>query len=246
MAVRKIVHIEEDKCNGCGLCVPSCAEGAIQIINGKAKLVKDQYCDGLGACLGECPQDAIRIIERNAEEFDEEAALEHVKTLKKSSDKSHLHQHQSGGCPGSKIRTFLDEPQSKSEIEENETTTTLKSQLRQWPIQISLVPIKAPFFENSNLMITADCVPFAYAEYHPKLLKGKVVLIGCPKLDDVEFYADKLTQIVSSNNIASITVAYMEVPCCRGIVSAIETAIKNSGKVVSLEKVCISIDGNRL
>lgn len=254
MLKRKIVRIDEEKCNGCGLCVPSCAEGAIQIIDGKAKLVKDQYCDGLGACLGECPQDAISIIEREAEEFNEHAAMEHVKSIKmggniltheKSKKPNDHHSHGHSGCPGSNVRILKDEKPTPEEYSESDIAFSLKSQLRQWPVQISLVPVNAPYFKGASLLVTADCVPFAYADYHPALLKGKVVLIGCPKLDDIDFYIDKLTAIVKSNDLKDVTVAFMEVPCCSGIVYAVEQAVKASGKNINIRRVLISIDGKK-
>jgi len=255
MLNRKIVQIDEEKCNGCGLCVPSCAEGAIQIIDGKAKLVKDQYCDGLGACLGECPQDAISIIEREAEEFDEHAAMEHVKSIKtegnnsmhdKSKKTGDHHGHGHSGCPGSNVRILKDDKPTTVEYSESDIAFSLKSQLRQWPVQISLVPVNAPYFKDASLLVTADCVPFAYADYHPALLKGKVVLIGCPKLDDIDFYIDKLTAIIKSNDLKDVTVAFMEVPCCSGIVYAIEQAVKASGKNICIRRVRITIDGQKI
>lgn len=249
--IRKIVHIDEEKCNGCGLCVPSCAEGAIQIIDGKARIVKDQYCDGLGACLGHCPQDAISIIEREADAFDEEAAAEHVRRMNKELKSSVCHtagnRHHHGGCPGSRVRV-LNQPSEEPKTEETgngDIAFSLKSQLQQWPVQLTLVPVQAPYFKDAHLLITADCVPFAYPDYHPKLLKGKSVVIGCPKLDDLNSYIEKLTAIIKANELKSITVAFMEVPCCSGIVYAAEQAIKASGKKVPLHKIRISIDGNK-
>lgn len=250
--IRKIVHIEEDKCNGCGLCVPSCAEGAIQIIDGKAKLVKDQYCDGLGACLGECPMDAIHIIERDADEFDEAAAMEHVRKMQQPAQAAaarpahgHGHDHSHGGCPGSRMRTFNQEAPAPEGSGSGDIAFSLKPQLQQWPVQLHLVPVQAPYFKNADLLITADCVPFAYPDYHPKLLKGKKVVIGCPKLDDIDFYVEKLTAIIEANDLKSITVAFMEVPCCSGIVYAAEQAVKASGARIPVQKVRISLDGQK-
>ncbi|QEK11054.1 4Fe-4S ferredoxin [Crassaminicella thermophila] len=232
MAKRKIVHIDEEKCNGCGLCVPSCAEGAIKIINGKAKLVADNLCDGLGACLGDCPQGAIEIIEREADEFDEEAV------------KIHLEGEESQGCPGSRIRMFKDEGTIAASINSEDIEIKIKSQLRQWPVQLMLIPPTAPYFQGADLLITADCVPFAYPNYHLDLLKGKKVVVGCPKLDDIEVYFEKLTQIIKYNDLKSITVAFMEVPCCMGIVKAVEKAIALSRKDIVLHKVRIGIEGD--
>lgn len=251
MAVRKIIQIEEDKCNGCGLCVPNCAEGAIQIIDGKAKLVKDSYCDGLGACLGHCPQDALHVIEREADHFDEEEALKFVRSIKQEAtsqqnNNQNIKHHHAGGCPGSRMMILGNEEKSsqKSSIASSgDIEVKIKSQLRQWPVQLTLVPVNAPYFENSDLLITADCVPFAYPNYHLDLLKGKVVVVGCPKLDDVEAYTEKLALILNNNTIKSVTVAFMEVPCCSGIVRAAETALKRTQKDISLTKVRIGING---
>ncbi|MFZ5352516.1 MAG: ATP-binding protein [Bacillota bacterium] len=248
MALRKIVNIDEDKCNGCGLCVPSCAEGAIKIIDGKARLIADNLCDGLGACLGDCPQGAINIIERDADEFDEAA-------VEKLLGKAQVHQapeatvhhhghHHGGGCPGSRAmeinRTGSKTAQS---ISGDDIEIKIKPQLSQWPVQLNLLPIRAPYFENADLLIAADCVPFAYPNFHLELLKGKKLAVGCPKLDDIQYYVEKLTDIIAQNNIKSVTVAFMEVPCCGGIVRAAEEAIENSGKNITLHRVRIGING---
>lgn len=243
---RSIVQIDEDKCDGCGLCVPSCAEGAIQIIDGKARLVDDKFCDGLGACLGECPQDAIKIIDREAEIFDEEAAEEHIRTLDKSDEKPLLqhHDHKDShfeGCPSARVISYDDES-TFNETEARELTSTL----RQWPIQIKLVPPHAPFLQNSDLLVAADCVPFADANFHNNLLKGKSVLIGCPKLDDAEFYIEKFTDIFNAANIKSVTIAIMEVPCCSGLSYIIKQALTKSGKDIPLEEVVIGLKGDKI
>jgi len=232
---RSIVQIDEEKCDGCGLCVPSCAEGAIQIIDGKARLVDDKFCDGLGACLGECPLDAIKIIDREAPEFDEEAVEDHLKEVASHKD-SHFE-----GCPSARVISYDDENTS-NEAEVRELTSTL----RQWPIQIKLVPPHAPFLQNSDLLIAADCVPFAYANFHNNLLKGKSVLIGCPKLDDAEFYIEKFTDIFNAANIKSVTVAIMEVPCCNGLSYIIKQALTKSGKDIPLEEVVIGLKGDKI
>lgn len=256
MTTRKIIKIDEEKCNGCGLCVPNCAEGAIQIIEGKAKLVKDSYCDGLGACLGHCPQDALHIIEREAEDFNEEEVLNFAKSMKDGNQehkheqpRQPVHHHGGGGCPGSRVMMLKNEeespkravPASSADIE-----VRIRPQLRQWPVQLSLVPANAPYFDRADVLVTADCVPFAYANYHIDLLKGKVVVVGCPKLDDVEAYTDKLAQIFASNDIRSITVAHMEVPCCSGIVRAVEIARQRSGKAIPVTKVRVGINGEAI
>lgn len=252
--IRKIIEIDEEKCDGCGLCVPNCAEGAIQIIDGKARLVKDEYCDGLGACLGHCPQDALHIIEREAEEFDEEAAMEFVRSINNQGSTAHTEPKEekkpepvvhTGGCPGSRMRVMNQSAPEPEESGSGDISFSLKSQLQQWPVQLTLVPVQAPYFKDANLLITADCVPFAYPDYHPKLLKGKKVVIGCPKLDDLGAYIEKLTAIVKYNDLKSITVAFMEVPCCNGIVYAAEQAVQASGKNIKLNRVRITLDGKR-
>lgn len=250
MATRKIVNINEDKCNGCGLCVPSCAEGAIKIINGKAKLISDNLCDGLGACLGECPQGAIEITEREAEEFNEAAVKVHLekegKTMNNSHDQHQHAQHHGGGCPGSRMMEINREAETakSASVSSEDIVVKIKPQLTQWPVQLMLVPVNAPYFEGADLLITADCVPFAYPNYHLELLKGKKVVVGCPKLDDIQYYIEKLSDIVSVNDIKSITVAFMEVPCCGGIVRAAEQAVENSGKEIPIHRIRISINGD--
>ncbi len=241
MAKRKIVKIDEEKCTGCGLCIPNCAEGALQIIQGKAKLVSEKFCDGLGACLGHCPEDAITIIEREAEEFDEKAVEAHLHSQKKSrphSDPPSVPLFT--GCPSSRPMQFkISEP-----LNDSSPSVCSVSQLTQWPVQLKLVPIHAPYFQDADLLIAADCVPFAYANFHQDFLKGKTVMVGCPKLDDVQFYKEKLTEIFKTNSIKSITISYMEVPCCFGLVRVTEEAIADSGKDIPLKKVKIGIRGD--
>jgi NAD-dependent dihydropyrimidine dehydrogenase PreA subunit len=229
MSKRKIIKIDEEKCNGCGECVPNCAEGALKIINGKARLVSDVFCDGLGACLGHCPQGAITIEERDAEAFDEKKTLKH-----KAHQKIGF-----SGCPGSRMIDLG----KKSASESPATGAKGQSELRQWPVQIMLVPPSAPYFNNSDLLIAADCVPFAYPDFHRELLKGKILLVGCPKLDDMEFYTEKLAQIVKMNSVKSITYAHMEVPCCYGLIGPIKEAIAASGKSIPYEDITIGIRG---
>lgn len=232
---RKIVEIDEAKCNGCGLCVPNCAEGALQIINGKAKLVKDIYCDGLGACLGHCPMGAIKIIERDAEAFDEKAVSERLK-------KAHTEPRVSAfsGCPGSRV---MDLKKKKSEAETS-TKTKLESELSQWPIQLMLVPAAAPYFKGADLLITADCVPFSYANFHQEFLKDKKLIICCPKLDNTDYYVEKLAEIFRVNNLKSITVLHMEVPCCYGLASVVKEALLKSKEDIKINSVVVGIDGN--
>lgn len=243
--IRKIVRIDQERCDGCGLCVPSCAEGAIRIVDGKAVLSADNLCDGLGACLGECPQGAITVIEREADEFDEEAVAKHldktapvagsVKPHKPTHDHHDAHH---GGCPGSRAVSL---PMQQAAA----TTSEAKqpSRLRQWPVQLHLAPVSAPYFQNADLLIAADCVPFAYADFHRDFLEGKVVLIGCPKLDDNSFYQEKLTELFRVSTLKSITVLRMEVPCCGGIVMAARQALAASGKDIPFNEVTITIRG---
>jgi len=221
--IRNIVKIDEEKCNGCGLCVPACAEGAIQIINGKVKLIADNLCDGLGACLGDCPQNAITIEQRDANEFDELAIKPPLP---------------SGGCPSTRAMKLAPPLKTTAAI-----TNTGSSQLGNWPVQLKLIPPNAPFLAKADLLLAADCVPFAYPDFHQKYLAGKTLLIGCPKLDDVEAYTEKLTIILSQNNIKSLTVLHMEVPCCNGLLSLTRQALAASGKNVPFESVTIGIKG---
>jgi NAD-dependent dihydropyrimidine dehydrogenase PreA subunit len=241
--LRKIVQIDAEKCNGCGLCVPSCAEGAIKIVDGKAVLAADNLCDGLGACLGECPMDAIKVIEREADEFDEAAVEEHLKTIGRPSAPGHAHQpahhHGHGGCPGSRAMTLAPEAPPAG----GEEAGARQSRLGQWPVQLHLVPTSAPYFQNADLLIAADCVPFAYADFHKDFLAGKALVIGCPKLDDNSFYLQKLTELFRVSSIRSITVARMEVPCCGGIVMAARQALAASGKDIPFHQITVSIQG---
>ncbi|HEY6008258.1 MAG TPA: 4Fe-4S binding protein [Geobacteraceae bacterium] len=245
--IRKIVTIDPDKCNGCGLCVPACAEGAIRIENGKAVLAADNLCDGLGACLGECPQDAIRIDEREAEAFDEAAVEEHLQisgrphaapALHAPPAEAHRGAHH-GGCPGSRAMT-LTPPPADAAAPSGEKEP---SRLAQWPVQLHLVPTTAPYFRDADLLIAADCVPFAYASFHRDFLAGKAVVIGCPKLDDNHFYTEKLTELFRVATIRSITVVRMEVPCCGGIVMAARQALAASGKDIPFREVTVTIGG---
>jgi Pyruvate/2-oxoacid:ferredoxin oxidoreductase delta subunit len=240
MATRKIVKIDEGKCNGCGLCIPNCAEGALQIIDGKAKLITDKLCDGLGACLGHCPEDAITIIEREAEEFDEKTVEVH---LHKQKETTYTHRPQPEphfeGCPSSRVLQF----QASEPSVDSSPKGSAVSQLTQWPVQLKLVPVEAPYFQDANLLIAADCVPFAYPDFHQDFLKGKALVVGCPKLDDIQLYREKLTAIFKANTIKSVTVPFMEVPCCFGLVKATEDAIEASGKDIPFKKVKIGIRG---
>ncbi len=226
---RNIISIDSEKCNGCGLCVNACHEGALKLINGKAVLTSDSYCDGLGNCLPECPTGAIEIIEREAADFDAEA-------VKLKMQAEHRHQPPAGGCPGSRMRTMERAPQPATA-----EAPAAQSELRQWPCQIKLVSPNAPYFEGAHIVICADCTAYAYPNIH-KFMKNKITLIGCPKLDDVD-YSEKLTAILSMNDIQSITVVRMEVPCCGGMVQYVKSALQNSGKMIPWHIITISTDG---
>lgn len=237
MAVRTVVRIDEDRCDGCGECVPACAEGAIQIIDGKAQLISDVFCDGLGACLGECPNDAITIEEREAAEFDEEKAKEHVKSLEEGPPEASV-------CPGSVPQTvarceLVDVKGKKESVE-------TPSQLGNWPVQLMLVPPRAPYLDGAELVIAADCVPFAFPAFHRRFLAGKILLVGCPKLDNAEFYRKKIAQIFTQNDMKSIDVVYMEVPCCFGLVHLVHESLKESGKEIPLTLTKVGIKGDVL
>ena len=255
MSRRKIVQIDEQKCDGCGLCVPSCAEGAIQIIDGKARLVSDVYCDGLGACLGHCPQDAISIIEREAEDFDEAVAMAHAGHAKPAqASPLPQHTHASGVCPGAaamQLRLNVlgggpQAPKSNGRPADRTPPEEADSRLANWPVQLHLVPPHAPYLQGADLLLVADCVPFAYADFHRRFLDGRPVAIGCPKLDDGQFYVDKLSQIIRQANLRSITVVHMEVPCCTGLVRIAQAALATSGVDIPLHRATISIRGQVL
>ncbi len=278
MVMRKIVKIDEDSCNGCGDCIPNCPEGALQVIDDKARIISDLFCDGLGACIGECPEGAISIEEREAEEYDEGKVMANVVKQGENVVKAHLEHLKGHGqteyfnqaveyldennidnplesvedkeedlkafasCPGSRMMDMRDGEEQAPE----EQAISQKSQLRQWPVQINLVPTNAPYFENADLLIAADCVPFAYANFHRDFLKDKILLIGCPKLDDAEFYRDKIAEIITNNDLKSITVAHMEVPCCFGLVQIVDEAVKKAGKDVPVKDINIGVKGEVL
>lgn len=281
MTKRKIINIDEEKCNGCALCMPNCPEGAIQIIDNKARLVSDLFCDGLGACLGHCPQGAISIEEREAEEYSESRVMEnivkqgkntiiaHLKHLKEHRQEKYLKEaldflkkkninlgfeqekgHMqaacssggSSGCPGSRVIDLRKEGAPKKEGK----VSPAASQLRQWPVQLMLVPAHAPYLQDADILIAADCVPFAYADFHEELLNGKALLVGCPKLDDTRIYEEKLGQILKNNTIKSVTYAHMEVPCCFGLVGIIRSAMQESGKKIPFKEIIISISGEKI
>lgn len=232
-AKRKIVQIDAAKCNGCGACIDRCAEGALALVDGKAKLVSDVYCDGLAACLGTCPQDAIRIIERNAQAFDEEAAKEHVEAKPQPVKKAQF------SCPGSAVRQFA----TAAPAAEAGQSVTQRSMLPHWPVQLALVPPRARFLAGTDVVLVADCVPFAYPNLHRDFLKDHSVLVACPKLDDADAHLEKLTDILRSSDIKSLTVVHMEVPCCSGLANIARKAIAASDKDIPYKEITIGIKG---
>ena len=242
--IRKIIQIDEEKCNGCGACADACHEGAIGMVDGKAKLLRDDYCDGLGDCLPACPTGAISFVEREAAEYDEKAVLANKQKKMQTSGMSFAHH----GCPGSQMRRLSrPEAQNASAAQDDRNVSAagasgLSSQLGQWPCQIKLVPINAPYFQGAKLLIAADCTAFAYAGLHGDFMKGKITLIGCPKLDN-EDYSEKLTEILKNNDIESVTVIRMEVPCCGGLELAAKKALQASGKFIPWQVVTIAMDG---
>jgi Fe-S-cluster-containing hydrogenase component 2 len=238
MAIRDIVEIDEEKCDGCGDCVIACAEGALEIRDGKAKIIKEIYCDGLGACIGECPQGALTITKREADPFNEQAMEKHLKTLRqREEDRPRLELE--SGCPGAKL-VHLQQQSTGVATREADAPA---SDLRNWPVQLHLLPPTAPFFKEADLLIAADCVPFAMAGFHQQMLQGKILAVGCPKLDDTGAYIDKLTQIFAGNEIRSITIGYMEVPCCAGLIHVVQKAIRASGKEIPVKVVRVRTQG---
>ena len=226
--VRKIIQIDEEKCNGCGACANACHEGAIAMVSGKARLMRDDYCDGLGDCLPACPTGAISFVEREAADYDADAVAAHKAPSAPCA------------CPGSMSRSL-----SHEEAPVSAPAGAVPSQLRQWPVQIKLAPVRAPYFDGANLLVAADCTAYAYGNFHQDFIRGKITLVGCPKLDAVD-YSEKLTEILKNNDVRSLTVVRMEVPCCGGIEHAAVTALKNSGKFIPWQVVTISTDGKIL
>ncbi len=232
MALRNIVKIDEEKCDGCGQCADACAEGAIKIVDGKARLVSEVYCDGLGACIGHCPQDAITVEKREAAEFDEEATKAHLAKEQESQKQADF------VCPGMSIQKLREKGRTTN------FTAQVPSQLGQWPVQLKLVPPSAPYFANADLLLVADCVPFAMGDFHNRFLKDNSIAVGCPKLDDAEFYIEKLAAILKANKLNSLTVIHMEVPCCSGLTQIARQAITKNKIEMSFEDVTIDLQGN--
>lgn len=233
--LRKIIQIDEEKCNGCGACASACHEGAIGMVNGKAKLLRDDYCDGLGNCLPVCPTNAISFVEREAAAFDEQA----VAAGKAEKEKEKAAKPSFCGCPGTQSRRI-----ERGEAQDSAAASAPRpvSRLSQWPVQIKLVPVNAPYLNGAKLLVAADCTAFACGDFHERFIKGRVVLVGCPKLDAVD-YAEKLTAILGQNDIKSVTVARMEVPCCGGLEHAVKTALQRSGKLIPWQVITVATDG---
>ena len=255
MALRNIIRIDEAKCDGCGQCVSGCAEGALQVIDGQARLVSETYCDGLGACLEKCPQGAITVEQREAGEFDETAVQQHLRRIQAPDPAPALtavprfggiplQAGAIGGCPSARSQSLPKAPDTARAAVG--TGTAIAPQLRNWPVQLHLAPIQAPYFQNARLLLAADCVPFAYPEFHSQLLAGRVLLIACPKLDDTAAYRRKLPQILAANSIQSIDIAYMEVPCCTGLVHLVKEALAESGRPIPVRLIRIGIRGQVL
>ncbi len=242
MASRNIVQIDEERCNGCGLCASACAEGAIQLVDGKARLMKDEYCDGLGACLGECPQGAITIIQRDAPEFDEEAVKTHLSRTRPPQapppPARHAH-HAGGGCPGSMARQFAAPATATA-------TDPVPSALRQWPVQLHLVSPTAPYFRDAELLLAADCAAFAFGDFHRRFLADHALAIACPKLDDPSGYVEKLAAMITDGGIRGITIVMMQVPCCRGLERLVTLAMQAAGQEVPVRRVIVGIEGGIL
>lgn len=228
--VRKIIEIDREKCNGCGLCASACHEGAIGMVDGKAQLLRDDYCDGLGNCLPVCPTGAIRFIEREAAAYDEKAVQENMKRAQSATH---------SGCPGSRAQAFAPRTPSPASF------APAVSELRQWPVQIQLVPVNAPYFDGANLLVAADCTAYAYADFHRDFIRNRIVLVGCPKLDPVD-YSEKLTEILRRNDIKSVTIVRMEVPCCGGLEHAVRTALQNCEKLIPWQVHTVSVQGELL
>ena len=246
MAVRKIVHIDEEKCDGCGLCVPSCAEGALQVIDGKARLLGENLCDGFGACLGECPQDAITVEEREAEDFDEEAVKAHLEQQESISAQpvpSHSHAH-GGGCPGARVLQFK---RHTDDAPVNTETQSTPSRLRQWPVQLHLIPPTAPYLQDADVLLAADCSAYALGSFHRSYLNGRALAIACPKLDHgMEMYLAKLAAMIDQARINTLNVMTMEVPCCGGLIHLAKEAASRASRKVPIRQIVVGVRGDIL
>lgn len=241
--LRKIIEIDEEMCDGCGLCVPSCAEGALEIVDGKVRMIADKLCDGLGACLGDCPTGALKVVEREVDEFDEEAVEEHLEKEKKT------HQEELSmpcGCPSANLKTFATAASPLAAKIPTDVEDEIESALSHWPVQITLIPPHAPFLKGADLLVLADCVPVAFPHLHRDFLPGKAVTMGCPKLDDAHEYIEKFAEIFKTANINSITSMVVEVPCCSGLPMIVKKALEISGKQIPIEEVVISVRGKIL
>ena len=246
--IRKIIVIDREKCNGCGLCASACAEGAIAMVDGKAELIRDDYCDGLGDCLPACPTGAISFEEREAAAYDEEAVKRHLESreAERAAEASRQEEPLACGCPGSMSRSIQRGEAGKSALAAGRPAAPgPASELRQWPVQIQLAPVTTPYFQNANLLVAADCTAYARGDFHSRFIRGRVVLVGCPKLDPVD-YTEKLTEIIRRNEIKSVTVVRMEVPCCGGLERAVKNALMASGKFLPWQVVTISVNGEIL
>jgi Pyruvate/2-oxoacid:ferredoxin oxidoreductase delta subunit len=237
--LRRIIEIDEALCNGCGQCVPSCAEGAIEIVDNKARLIGDKYCDGLGACIGECPEGALKIVEREAEDFDVQAVHEHIEN--KSKDSSPKEVSLPCGCPSTQMRSFNQREQLKST-----PVSESHSALMHWPVKIRLIAPTVPFLKDADIVVAADCSPVACGNFHRNYLENKVIMIGCPKFDDMDIYRNKFIEIFKKSGIKSVTTISMEVPCCSGLPSVVKEALRSTGKPIPLEEIVISIRGEVL
>ncbi|MDM8549281.1 4Fe-4S ferredoxin [Desulfobacterales bacterium HSG2] len=242
--LRKIIEIDEELCDGCGLCAPGCAEGALQIIDGKARVVEDKYCDGLGACIGECPTGALKIVERDAEEFDEAAVEKYLaEKEKETKDESST---MPCGCPSTQIQSFMPSATCQDANRPASVQGREESALSHWPVKIRLVPANAPFLRGADLLVAADCVPFAFPNFHGDLLKGKTVMVGCPKFDDVQEYIDKFANIFKTADIRSVSTVVMEVPCCSGLPMIVKKGMEASGKDIPIKEIVVSSRGQIL
>ena len=240
--LRKIIEIDEELCDGCGQCIPSCAEGALEIVDGKAHIIADKLCDGLGACLGECPTGALKVIEREADEFDEEAVEEHLTEKETAKEEQKIPR----GCPSTQIKTFVPIESHPETQVPSAVGTKSESALSHWPVQIRLIPPKAPFLKGADLLVLADCAAVAYANLHRNLINGKVVMMGCPKFDAAEEYIEKFAEIFKTAGIKSISTVYMEVPCCSGLPMIVKKGLEASGQTIPMTDILISTRGKVL